>query len=265
MGESVAVRETIYPDGYDEQGRSQYYNFETIARDLTCARWVRARPLRFGDLQDLQLIDIALPDVPELPSPQYALKEYIRTSFGERKIPVYIFDDHNHAFFAWCEAYKEGHINNGSQLWHFDDHDDAAKIKYFPLKNNWSLADAAQVAQSTGFESFIHPAILLGLVKEVFWVQQYENRHREQETKWGVGKEVVKIEDVPVSSDPKQTIVDIDIDYFDYLLRWRKGLDSTIGIIKRLMKSAGIITIATTPGIVEDQNKAIEIVKMLLS
>src|SRR6266849_3885024 len=41
------------------------------------------------------------------------LREYKRTSFGEKKTPTYIFDQHNHALFGWYEVLKEGKIKRG--------------------------------------------------------------------------------------------------------------------------------------------------------
>jgi hypothetical protein len=50
------------------------------------------------------------------------LKHFIKTSW--KNIPVIIFDNHNHAFYFWYEARKNGIIQNNATLIHIDEHSD---------------------------------------------------------------------------------------------------------------------------------------------
>ena len=258
------------PAGYNKKGVSLYYNSESFARSLTSARLMRTRKLHFGSINDLELEDIGTKNTVnghDIKSPSYALKEYIRTTFGKRKIPVYVFDDHNHAFFAWMEAKKVGKITDGSVLYHFDDHSDGKKSAHLPVDN--SLEQIANYAQSLDFDNFIDPAVRLGVISKVYWIQTtYENDTTSQfnGNEYAIPQEEIKHN--PDKSDlkitqtfsPTQNIVDIDLDYFSHLEAESEAEKRAVAEVKKCMETAGVITFAISPGF-SDEHRAIATAK----
>lgn len=267
--ESTEEMLPTYPQGYDSSGRSLFYNESFVSRAMNSRRLFKTRPLRFGSISDLELVDVSSSEYSDIPSPEYALKEYIRSEFGERKIPVYIFDDHNHAFFAWFEALGEGYIETGANLLHFDDHLDGKKEKSQRLLPNFSdLKSAADFAQRLDFDIFIEPAVKSGLLSKVYWIQKYfkspvfneEDQYEIAHTT--VGPSYVN-EILGENPNNKKTIVDIDIDYFTHIDD-QEQITQEIAKMRKSMKEAGVITIAISPGFLNEQ-KALDLVGRLLS
>lgn len=273
MNDSLTIErsESQYPQGYDSNGRSIFYNDEAVARSRVSTprpRLFRTRPLRFGSPEDLKLVDISSPMYDDIPSPHLALKEYIRTSYGKDEVPVYIFDDHNHAFFAWTEALTEGRIERRATLFHFDDHLDGRKP--IDLPQDETLEAIARYSKSLDFNNFIYPAMRLGLVSETYWIDWLSRREREkyveQETKFEIQCSTIGSEGL-VSSidfntiDPKKTIVDIDLDYFTSVDQEQEGVE--IQRIRKMIEHAGVVTFAISPGFI-DEKRAIALVKKIL-
>lgn len=254
-----------FPTGYDVNGRSVFYNESFVSRSRQSRRLFRTRPLRFGSPTELELVDVSSEWYPDIPSPHYALKEYIRTFLGESKTPVYIFDDHNHAFFAWSEALAEEKIEKGAKLFHFDDHLDGKKRAQGQIPVGNDLKGLASLAQSVDYDVFIELAIRNGLVKDVYWIQKYFKKpefHPEDQNQVAyttLGSSFVSEQFGP---DTKKSIVDIDLDYFSYIEN-PEQIEQEIQRIKEAMKKAGVITMAISPGFI-DENRAIELVCRLL-
>lgn len=256
-----------FPGGYDSEGRSLYYPETFVSRSLQSSRLFVTRPLRFGSVNDLELVDVSSDLYPDIPSPDYALKEYIRTTFGEKEIPVYIFDDHNHALFAWNEALSEGKMEKGAKLVHFDDHLDGKRVgeKY---KIPRDLKGLAQMAQSIDHDFFIDPAIRSGLVDTVYWVWGYS-----KDPKFDPGDKY-EIANITLGSshvgsvleqelNSKLVIVDIDLDYFTYT-KHEVEFELELKRMKEAMNKAGVITMAISPGFINEQ-RALELIKRLVA
>lgn len=264
MAETIVTR----AENYNPDGVSHYYRDNMVSRSMTCKRLCRSRQLRIGTINDLRLIDLDNYGCPEFDTPQLALDQYIRTEYGERNVPVYIFDDHNHAFFAWLEALNEGRIDKKSILYHYDDHSDGNKVSYIPQKHD--LKTMAQFAQSLEFDSFVHPAMELNVVDQVYWIsyRKWERKKFEdEENHWGIAltevpSPIAEQEFNPASLDPQKTIVDIDLDYFQDIDIDSNIFNEEIEHLRRMMNSAGVVTIATSPGIM-DQQKALNILRIL--
>lgn len=102
-------KEGLYP-GYDYRGQSLFYGKAELD-PRPRMELQRYATLRLGSAKDLELIQ-----VPARGHFLFGLREYIRIQNAE--VPTYVFDGHNHAFFGWVEAYKEGHIKGNSILAH---------------------------------------------------------------------------------------------------------------------------------------------------
>ncbi len=81
--------------------------------------------------------------------------------------PIYVFDQHNFAFFAWEEARTMGYINEGAALVHIDAHSDTGKADV-PNYDKLDLAAVAEYTRKLGIATFIHPALVNGTVGE-YW------------------------------------------------------------------------------------------------
>ncbi|HSW88292.1 MAG TPA: UPF0489 family protein [Candidatus Saccharimonadales bacterium] len=215
----------------------------------------------------------------------FGLKDYIRTTHGERKTPTYIFDNHNHALFGWYEALQERHITRGATLIHIDEHDDADDTLE-DIFDTSSLSAIARYAKSLQIYNFIAPAVKEGLVNSVIWVQptlagyaaipQTQTEDFLPLTIMGIDNAFI---DRVIRGDfpHEQIIVDFDVDYFravlenpidlanqrGYFNQEEPLLQHDLGRVQSLLNSSGVNTIATSPGYI-DQSNAISLIQHLI-
>jgi hypothetical protein len=210
----------------------------------------------------------------------HGLEKYIRTTVESSDIPVYVFDDHNHAFFAWREALEEGRIAKGARLIHFDTHDDsltptADMIKPVEIAGDFpTMQEAAHLARDYDIDGFIYPAIQMGLIGEFIWVDpnhkepplQVRNpsnvqmRQRAALVRLGINDLSTYLANNPSSEKP---IVDIDVDYFAKIPHTSERESRDLDTMRSYMKDAGVVTVATSPGYIL-QLKAIQLAKKLV-
>lgn len=231
-----------------------------------------SRQLRLGSFDHLQLIA-------DNDGGRYKrLDNFVRFQWGPRNTTVYIFDHHQFALFGWAEAMMEGKIEPGASLRHWDDHDDASianrlevMTKEIFLQRQWDLQQFVRYTQAIGCGSFIEPAQRMGLVDEFIHIAPgheltidhipTDPAGRTSHTR--MSARYYRNNRRPVS-DPKQTIVDIDLDYF--VSKNLRGMDIAIDIdtIRTDMSSAGVVTIATSPGFIQ-QEQALEFARRILA
>jgi len=97
---------------------------------------------------------------------------------SNRPIPVYIVDEHNEAFYYWQKAKYDGLIREPLDLFHMDAHDDMGRPESFresvyppresPDGHLEYYQDFAKKELHNG--NFIIPAVLGGLVKNVYFI-----------------------------------------------------------------------------------------------
>lgn len=254
-------KEIIYP-GYDSSGLSLFYN-RAESYPGSRLEMQRHAALRLGQARDLKLIQVPHNT---LYQPLFGLEEYIRLKNAE--VPTYIFDGHNHAFFGWTEGYQEGEIASSSSLIHIDDHPDNIRTAiHLPQIDILSLEQAAETAKRLEIYEFICPSLEIGLVNTVYWVrkgfgaancfsQNGECPYIE------IGSESILELLSTLSPDRQKTIVDVDIDYFSQITNKAEEIEE-IEKIKGIMKFAGIVTIAISPGYISPF-RALGLVKVLL-
>ena len=94
-------------------------------------------------------------------------------------IPIYVFDEHNEAFYFWHEAKKDGFLNEPTDLFHVDAHHDMGrpepfqKSLYFPDDSppNGYLNYFQDFARSElNIGNYIFPAVLCGLIRNVYFI-----------------------------------------------------------------------------------------------
>ena len=92
--------------------------------------------------------------------------------------PIYVFDEHNEAYYYWHKAKYEGYINEPLDLFHIDAHSDMVKAEY--IQTSIYLPSDSQISYLEYYENiaknefnigdFIIPAILNKLVRNVYFI-----------------------------------------------------------------------------------------------
>lgn len=169
----------------------------------------------------------------------HGLRSFLELEVGGKK--VYIFDNHNHAFYFWSRALSEGRFEKGALLVHVDQHKDMRE----PTAYIDSVENEAEVFEYTNFElnvgNFIKPALRLGLFRDVLIIDS------SRAFKERIEGDIVLDIDMDIFSD--------DMDYIDFDLRLEK--------IKELYAAASVVTVATSPYFI-DQSRAIELIKRII-
>ena len=166
--------------------------------------------------------------------------------------PVYIFDNHNHAFYFWHLELMEGRLHRGSLLIHVDQHKDTRQPDSFlerkDLKNTKKLFEYTNTVLNVG--NFIPAAMRSGLVAEVLYVDSENGLKKCME----VAKKGTK--------SFQSIILDVDLDFFapemDYL-----DNEAKIEAIRAVLPLADIITFATSPFFIA-QGRAIKRLRQIL-
>lgn len=167
------------------------------------------------------------------------------------KADIFIFDNHNHAFYFIYEQVYMGRIPRGLTLVHFDQHRDTRKPEMLfnqmnPSKQDmkdffgFDISDHNEVSQLDkafyytnavlNVGNFIYPLIEEGIVENAVMMTSGYEMDSSQE----------------ILESKEEIILDIDLDLFsedmDYL-----AYDKKINTINSLIKKASIITICTSP------------------
>ncbi len=166
--------------------------------------------------------------------------------FEWQGIPVFIFDNHNHAFFIWTLGLRQNVFQQGLPLVHVDQHSDMWQPSSFP---SFTLDDPQILEKAfyyTNFTinvgNFIKPALSLKYFDDVHIV----TGSIDFELKF----------DVPI-------VFDLDMDVFAPIMDYI-GNPYKIGSIRQWMKQAKMITIATSPYFM-NQSLAIQFIRKIFA
>ena len=169
----------------------------------------------------------------------YGLKEFLTFEF--LGVPIYIFDNHNHALYFWYKEYFQNRFAKGVKLIHIDQHSDMKpNEEKIDEKNLDSVFWFVQEQCNVG--NFIIPALGSGLLGSVgqlrseYWLLHY---HKPDE----------------------DYILDIDMDFWEKLM----GIEDkewTFEQTRKLICWAKMVTIATSPFFL-DQKEAIKLIQEL--
>ena len=151
----------------------------------------------------------------------------------QKSIPVYLMDNHNHAYYFWYLARSQGMIADGARVYHIDAHADTRDPWGYLMKPD--SHDMQKVFEFTNFTldvgNFIVPAMQEWLVSDVVQI-----RGEEDLCKHGTG--TLKV--------PVPIILDLDLDFFapemDYI-----DFDLAKEVILDIASRADLITICTSP------------------
>lgn len=155
---------------------------------------------------------------------------------------VYIFDNHNHAFYFWNDALHQNLFNKGCTLVHVDQHKDTRVPENYDV-NTDDMDDVFRYTNEVlNVGSFIKPAMEKKIFSELIIMDSTYS------LKENVSGEYVLDIDLDIFST--------DMDYIPFADRFDR--------IQELIKGASVITIATSPYFIE-QDKAIKVLKELFS
>ncbi len=198
--------------------------------------------LKTGSVTDLtEGVEIVFAEIEDgVEKCRTGLKEFVHTRFWDAE--TFIFDNHNHAFFFWALALRNGWMDPGNLLVHIDQHTDMRKPqKWMDCRN---LSDLDKVFCYVNYDlnvgNFIQPALKCAIFSEV---------------------DVIDNRKVFENDYERPFVLDIDVDIFspdmDYIPMKKK-----LCTIRHLMRKAKFITIATSPFFME-QKQALSIVRQL--
>lgn len=216
--------------------------------------------LRIAPLLDFKSAKAAFSHLALGPYPVFEVSEETRTkSFAGLEnfllfpapvsnAPVFVFDNHNHAFFFWHWAVSQQKILKPLTLIHIDQHKDTRIPAIFLSEektSNWEELDQ-YTTETLNVGNFIMPALKTGLLKDL---QIVDSSHSLQ-----------KLIDEPL---PSNFILDVDLDFFapelDYINNQLK-----LAAIKKAASQAKIITIATSPYFI-DQKLAFQYLQQIFA
>jgi len=110
--------------------------------------------------------------------------EFSYASSEKRAIPLYLFDNHNHAYYFWYLERKKGNITDNAVLYHIDEHADMRDPLEYLLKPE--SENMQKVFEYTNFflnvGNYIIPAQKEGLIGEVVQIRSEEALKEYQNT-----------------------------------------------------------------------------------
>lgn len=181
------------------------------------------------------------------------LNNFYEIEWNNKKI--YLFDNHNHAYYFWYLARDLDIIWDNNILYHIDEHSDMRDPKKYLLKpESFDLEKVFDYTNNfLNVGNYIIPAIKEWIISEVIQIRNESNL-----------KDFTCSESRPVFTTNKQNIIlNLDLDFFqpdldfiDYELKKKVVLD--------IAKKATIITVASSPFFI-NQDLAIKVFKDLFS
>lgn len=203
-------------------------------------------PLQEGDFEDLGISkEVAFSEVNNNKEVnRYGLKGmvYVRRDGKD----IFIFDNHNHAFFFWMAGLRENKFSKGCQLVHVDQHKDtrepasyldAARFDSLPLKD---IFDYTNHILNVG--NFIVPALKLGIFGALTMVDHSQALQE------------------PVKGE---YVLDLDMDFFSPEMEYIEH-DVKVERLRELITGAAFITVATSPYFM-DQPRALAVLDELFN
>ena len=168
------------------------------------------------------------------------LKNMVKFDYQDKDI--YIFDNHNHAFYFWIKSLNKGSFTKGCKLVHVDQHKDTRVPENYEVDVN-NIDDVFRYTNEVlNVGSFIKPALEHNIFSELIII----------DSSYGFDLEIYG-----------EFVLDIDLDIFskdmDYI-----PYDLKLSKIQELIKKAKVITIASSPFFI-DQEYAIKVLKELFN
>lgn len=174
------------------------------------------------------------------------LKNFYNISWQNKDI--YLFDNHNHAFYFWYLARNKGVIWDNNTLYHIDEHADTRTPEKIISKED--VKDLKKVFEYTNFclnvWNYIIPAQKDGIISEVVQIRSEKD-----------------LLDFMSDNLQENIILNLDLDFFEPNLDYI-DYDLKKKVILDIAKKAKVITIATSPFFI-DQELALKVFKDIFS
>lgn len=171
----------------------------------------------------------------------HGLRNFVRMEWHGK--PVYVFDNHNHAFAFWHMEAMRGVLKDGATLIHMDQHKDSRKPDRYlspeDARNESAVFEYTNTVLNVG--NFIPAALETGLVKKVVNIDSADSMENFDYSLLEGGR-----------SERPDLIFDLDLDFFapemDYLDNALK-----LHLIKNISENSSMITIATSPFFIDPE------------
>ena len=141
-------------------------------------------------------------------------------------VPIYIFDNHNHAFSFWRREFLKWKVEKGLPLIHVDQHSDMNDNEFYLEDESWeTICKFANECCNVG--NFIKPALSCWILSDV----------RQIRTEYSL---------LNYNIPDEKYILDIDLDFWDASM----GIEDFEGTMKKtreLIFNSCLVTIATSP------------------
>jgi hypothetical protein len=168
------------------------------------------------------------------------LAHLVRTHW--RGVPTVVMDNHNHAFYFWCEALQQGLVKEGATLVHVDQHRDT-RVPSLPYAGS-TLADAfAYTNFHLNVGNYVVPARDCGLIGDAQFVTGAS-----------------ALDDAGFVAR-RNKILNLDLDFF--VPEMEVDLELARRVIVAHLETASFVTIATSPFFIE-QARALAVLRSLL-
>ncbi len=172
------------------------------------------------------------------------LREFVYIRRGQKDI--FVFDNHNHAYFFWKYAHKYGNLSGEEYLLHVDQHTDMREPESYPEITFEDEKYTEKIFNYTNYilnvGNFIKPALREGVFRDVVIVDSSFAFDEEYGARF---------------------VLDLDLDIFSqdmaYIPEERK-----IEKINGYLEQASLITVAVSPFFI-DTEKALAVLRELLA
>lgn len=181
-------------------------------------------------------------------STNYGLKNFYKIKWKDKDI--YLFDNHNHAYYFWYLARSEWIIWNDNTLIHIDEHADTRDPWEYLLQPDSLNMD--QVFHYTNYVynvgNYIIPAEKEWLIKNTIQVRNTYNLEEYLHLRSSLGSDIILNLDLDFFQP--------DLDFIDYNLKKKVTLDAA--------NKAKVITVATSPFFI-NQELALKVFRDIFS
>jgi hypothetical protein len=176
------------------------------------------------------------------------LERFVKMASPFSDAPVYVADNHNHAFAFWADEKLKGTLRAPAVIVHVDQHRDTRRPERMPAASDLSSGDSIYRYVNTELNvgNFIPPALESGIADALIHIGSEE------------GMDSFSMDAIR----RKPVILDLDLDFFapelDYIPNEKK-----IRFIRELLPAAALVTAATSPFFI-DQDTALAWLRRLL-
>jgi len=208
------------------------------------------------ELIDAQISDIELWE--EVVFEDFGFDDQLSTNTGLKNFykikwkdkDIYLFDNHNHAYYFWYLARSEGIIWDNNTLVHIDEHADTRDPWNYLMKPESLDLDTVFHYTNKVYNvgNYIIPAEKEGLIKNTIQVRNTYNLEEYMDLRSTLGSDVILNLDLDFFQP--------DLDFIDYNLKKKVTLDAA--------EKAKVITVATSPFFI-NQELAIKVFKDIFS